>query len=169
MECLIPFSSDIKFNLFIRDMNKDSDGTNIEDNLCVFMKGAPERILSRCTKMLVGGEEVDFNQELKDEVNKANSDFGKLGERVLAFARYRLPSDKYKKGEYKFDVKTWKNWGLDAKQHTDAYENVEGSFPMNDLTLIGVVSLNDPPRPQVDLSVLKCRAAGIKVIMVTGD
>ena len=40
---------------------------------------------------------------------------------------------------------------------------------MNDLTLIGVVSLNDPPRPQVDLSVLKCRAAGIKVIMVTGD
>jgi len=169
VECLIPFSSDIKFNLFIRDMNKESDGTNIDDNLCVFMKGAPERILSRCTKMLVGGEEVDFNQELKDEVNKANSDFGKLGERVLAFARYRLPADKYKKGEYKFDVKTWKNWGLDAKQHTDAYENVEGSFPMNDLCLIGVVSLNDPPRPQVDLSVLKCRAAGIKVIMVTGD
>lgn len=40
---------------------------------------------------------------------------------------------------------------------------------MHDLCLIGVVSLNDPPRPQVDLSVNKCRAAGIKVIMVTGD
>ena len=55
VECLIPFSSDIKFNLFIRDMGKD-DG-----NLTVFMKGAPERILSRCTKMLVNGEEVDFS------------------------------------------------------------------------------------------------------------
>jgi P-type E1-E2 ATPase len=40
---------------------------------------------------------------------------------------------------------------------------------MHDLTLMGVVSLNDPPRNQVDLSVNKCRAAGIKVIMVTGD
>jgi sodium/potassium-transporting ATPase subunit alpha len=122
VECLIPFSSDIKFNLFIRDMNKDvSDGANIDDNLCVFMKGAPERILSRCTKMLVEGEEVDFTDDLKTEVNNANSDFGKLGERVLAFARYRLPSDKYKKGEYKFDVKTWKNWGLNANLHTDDY------------------------------------------------
>jgi sodium/potassium-transporting ATPase subunit alpha len=104
-----------------------------------------------------------------DEVNKANSDFGKLGERVLAFARYRLPADKYKKGEYKFDVKTWKNWGLNPKIHHEEYDNVDGSFPMHDLCLMGVVSLNDPPRPKVDLSVNKCRAAGIKVIMVTGD
>jgi len=37
------------------------------------------------------------------------------------------------------------------------------------LTLVGVVSLNDPPRPKVDISVEKCQAAGIKVIMVTGD
>ena len=40
---------------------------------------------------------------------------------------------------------------------------------MFNLTLIGVVSLNDPPRHKVDLSVLKCQRAGIKVIMVTGD
>jgi sodium/potassium-transporting ATPase subunit alpha len=40
---------------------------------------------------------------------------------------------------------------------------------MHDLTLVGVVSLNDPPRTNVDLSVSKCRSAGIKVIMVTGD
>lgn len=40
---------------------------------------------------------------------------------------------------------------------------------MFNLTLVGIVSLNDPPRPKVDLSVAKCRLAGIKVIMVTGD
>jgi sodium/potassium-transporting ATPase subunit alpha len=40
---------------------------------------------------------------------------------------------------------------------------------MFELTLIGIVSLNDPPRNKVDLSVLKCQRAGIKVIMVTGD
>lgn len=37
------------------------------------------------------------------------------------------------------------------------------------LTLVGLVSLNDPPRHLVDASVLRCRDAGIKVIMVTGD
>jgi sodium/potassium-transporting ATPase subunit alpha len=37
------------------------------------------------------------------------------------------------------------------------------------LTLVGLISLNDPPRPNVDKSVLICKEAGIKVIMVTGD
>jgi len=161
-ECLIPFSSDIKFNLFIRDLRADDEG------LCVYMKGAPERILGRCSKLLVNGEEIPFTEELRNEVATANSDFGKLGERVLAFARYKLPRDKYNES-YKFDVKTWKQWGLNPKQSAADYESVEGSFPMHDLCLVGVVSLNDPPRPKVDLSVQKCRSAGIKVIMVTGD
>jgi sodium/potassium-transporting ATPase subunit alpha len=101
IECLIPFSSDIKFNLFIRDMAPEiKNPTNIDENLCVYMKGAPERILSRCSKILIKGEEVDFSDELRKEVNAANSSFGKLGERVLAFARYRLPHDKYTKGSY---------------------------------------------------------------------
>jgi len=148
-------------------MTKSEDPSN--NNLCVYMKGAPERILVRCSKILIGGNEVDFTQDLRDEVSKANADFGKLGERVLAFARYRLDSSKYSKDGYPFDVKTWKEWGLNAKQSASDYSSTAGSFPMHDLTLVGVVSLNDPPRPKVDLSVNKCRSAGIKVIMVTGD
>jgi sodium/potassium-transporting ATPase subunit alpha len=167
-DCLIPFSSDIKFNMFIRDMSKTTEG-GADANLTTILKGAPERVLTRCSKILINGQEQEFTQELRDEVNKANSDFGKLGERVLAFARYNLPADKYSKTDYKFDVKTWKNWGLNPKQSAADYESVDGSFPMHDLTLVGIVSLNDPPRPMVDLSVSKCRSAGIKVIMVTGD
>jgi len=143
--------------------------TSIDDNLSVYMKGAPERILSRCSRILVEGVEVEFTEELRKEVNEANSSFGKLGERVLAFARYRLPVDKYPKGNYEFNVSTWKEWGLNAKQSAGDYAGIKGSFPMHDMCLVGVVSLNDPPRPMVDLSVNKCRDAGIKVIMVTGD
>jgi len=66
-------------------------------------------------------------------------------------------------------MKTWKDWGMKVPQNQSDYANVEGSYPLHGLTLIGVVSLNDPPRLNVDLSVDKCRSAGIKVIMVTGD
>jgi magnesium-transporting ATPase (P-type) len=113
-ECLIPFSSEIKFNLFVRDMGASDESDN--QNLCVYMKGAPERILVRCSKILIGGQEKEFTQELRDEVTKANSDFGKLGERVLAFARCRLDASKYAKDGYAFDTKTWKEWGLNPKQ-----------------------------------------------------
>lgn len=58
-----------------------------EDNLMVVMKGAPERILKRCSKILVQGEEREFDAEMRAEVNAANDSFGRLGERVLAFAR----------------------------------------------------------------------------------
>lgn len=50
VDCAIPFSSEIKFNLFVRDMRADPNG-----HLSVIMKGAPERILNRCSHILVNG------------------------------------------------------------------------------------------------------------------
>lgn len=94
-----------------------------------------------------------------------------MGERVLAFAKRELETDIYNKSDklgdsgYPFDVIGWKAWS-DVKEHTYA---VQGWFPMWDFSLIGLCSLNDPPRPKVDVSVQKCKNAGIKVIMVTGD
>jgi magnesium-transporting ATPase (P-type) len=77
--------------MYIRDMNRNNrNPSNKKENLTVFMKGAPERILSRCSKILVQGEERDFDDHMKKEVNQANDTFGGLGERVLAFARYEL-------------------------------------------------------------------------------
>lgn len=87
-----------------------------------------------------------------------------MGERVLAVARYSLEPELFPQG-YEFDVKGWKNW----KDVRERDPNINGWFPMFGLTLIGLISLNDPPRPKVDHSVLTCKEAGIKVIMVTGD
>ena len=43
------------------------------------------------------------------------------------------------------------------------------NFPLNDLRFIGLLSLMNPPRPSVPDAVIKCRRAGIKVVMITGD
>jgi len=84
--------------MFIRDMNTSvKSHTEKKDGLVVFMKGAPERILSRCSKILVKGEERDFDDDARKEVNAANDSLGKLGERVLAFARYDLEPEIYTK------------------------------------------------------------------------
>lgn len=99
VECLIPFNSEIKFNLFIRDMGARNKGTfsDSEKNLCVIMKGAPERIISRCSKVLIRGEERPFDEAARAEVDKANDTLGKMGERVLAFARLHLDPEMYDK------------------------------------------------------------------------
>jgi magnesium-transporting ATPase (P-type) len=84
IDCAIPFSSEIKFNLFIRDISAD----NQDSELIVIMKGAPERILSRCSKILINGNDEPFDKDQQRRVNEANVSLGKMGERVLAVARY---------------------------------------------------------------------------------
>lgn len=91
--------------MFIRDMRKRPAQNGSE--LMLIMKGAPERILSRCTKILINGEEVDYNETYKNDVEFANGSLGKMGERVLAIARYNLEPEYYDRN-YQFDVKNWK-------------------------------------------------------------
>lgn len=167
MECTIPFSSDIKFNLFIRDLKKeDKNPARKEDNLVVVLKGAPDRVIKRCTKILINGEERDFDKYWYQKVMDANNSFADAGERVLAFARIDLDPKIYSKSPaYEFDMSGWTKW-MDVKERDESYP---GWFPMHKLTLVAVVSLNDPPRETVPYSVTVCRNAGVKVIMVTGD
>lgn len=64
IECAIPFTPEIKFNIFIRDMNKSElHPANKEDSLTVFMKGVPERLINKCNKILVNGVEQDLDEE----------------------------------------------------------------------------------------------------------
>lgn len=141
--------------------------------MTVYLKGAPERVVNRCSTMLIGCEngveqETPLDETILYQIDQANKKFGGSGERVLAFARKRLNPEVFPKSPiYKFDCKKWADWQSQKEQPENPSHS--GWFPMWNLQLVGLVSLNDPPRPQVDISVLKCKKAGIKVIMVTGD
>lgn len=61
------------------------------------MKGAPERILDRCGTILINGKEEVMDEAMRENFNSAYLELGGMGERVLGFCDYRLPSDTYKK------------------------------------------------------------------------
>ena len=76
-ECYIPFNSEHKFNLFIRDMNpNDRAPTSAEDNLMVVLKGAPERVLRRCSNIYIDGEDMPLTEEERADIELANNSFG---------------------------------------------------------------------------------------------
>jgi len=141
--CEVPFNSTNKFQVSIHETN-DSD-----QRYLLAMKGAPERILDRCSTIMVNGEELELDQKWKDKFETAYMELGGLGERVLGFCDLRLDINKYPDG-FPFDAD-------------------DINFPIEGLKFVGLMSMIDPPRAAVPDAVSKCRAAGVKVIMVTGD
>merc|ERR1712033_37883 len=142
--CEIPFNSANKYQVSIHETEDTNDNRYL-----LVMKGAPERILERCSTIVVDGREMPLSEEWKNSFETAYMELGGLGERVLGFCDYMLPADKYPNG-YPFDPE-------------------EENFPLSGLRFVGLMSMIDPPRAAVPDAVLKCRSAGIKVIMVTGD
>ncbi|NOT31548.1 MAG: cation-transporting P-type ATPase, partial [Planctomycetes bacterium] len=104
------------------------------------MKGAPERVLQHCTREArAGGGEVELERE---RALGAAGEMAAAGLRVLAFAvRQDMPEE--------------------PEALLEASET--------DLTLLGFVGLLDPPRPEARAAVAECTAAGIRVVMITGD
>merc|ERR1712241_1611556 len=142
--CEVPFNSTNKYQVSIHE-DKDRNG-----NYLLVMKGAPERILDRCSTIVVDGQEIELTQEWKDNFNNAYMELGSLGERVLGFCDFELDPKQYPHG-YPFNP------------------DEDNSFPVTGLRFVGLMSMIDPPRAAVPDAVSKCRSAGIKVIMVTGD
>jgi len=139
----IPFNSANKYQVSIHEQNGKTPYRLV-------MKGAPERILERCDTIWVNGKEEPLNDHWKAQFEDAYMHMGGLGERVLGFCDFVLPEDKFDKN-YKFDIEEKDN------------------FPLTGLRFVGLMSMIDPPRAAVPDAVAKCRSAGIKVIMVTGD
>jgi len=142
--CEIPFNSTNKFQVSIHETEDKNDNRHL-----LVMKGAPERIVDRCSTIIVEGRELPMTEEWKNAFETAYMELGGLGERVLGFCDFMLPADKYPTG-YPFDAD-------------------DVNFPLEGLRFVGLMSMIDPPRAAVPDAVTKCRSAGIKVIMVTGD
>ena len=106
----IKFSSDIKFNLMIRDMNPAKQNpSKAEDNLTVFLKGAPDRVHVRCNTILEKGKTIELTENHRTAIENANTLFGNMGERVLGFSRLALDPQLYKKTEG-YGTKDWRSW-----------------------------------------------------------
>ena len=104
-----------------------------------FVKGAPEEVLSHAAWIDVDGGRVALSAEERETFGKAATDMADRGLRVLALAYRVLPAD------YRL---------ADVEQ---------------DLVVTALVGFEDPPRPEVPDAVRRCREAGIKIVMATGD
>ena len=113
------------------------------DGLWLHTKGAPESVLARCDRVLdADGAEAALDEHARRTVEDQVARFSQRGIRVIAAARRRLPG-----GE------------LPSER-----EQLETG-----LTLVGLVAMEDPPRPEVADAVAACHRAGIRILVITGD
>ena len=138
----------------IREFPFDSDRKRMstihsspEGKLFVFVKGAPDQVISRCKYYLEGKEQKIFHDSIKEEILKKNRDFADSALRVLAVA-YRH---------------------LSEREEKDLKQNLKNEDIENDLIFLGLMAMIDPPRKEAVHSVNTCRKAGIRPIMITGD
>lgn len=107
-----------------------------------YVKGAPKEILQLCNAYRVKGQIIPINSSISDQAVAANDDFARNGLRVLAVAERAVTSEL---------------GGITP-------ETIE-----QNLTFLGLEAMMDPPRTEVAEAVAKCKKAGIRIVMITGD
>ena len=107
-----------------------------------FTKGAPDEVLRRCTRAWVDGQAVPMTEIMRSEIQRENKAMADVALRVLAAAQ-RVYED---------------------RPATNAPGDLE-----QELTWIGMSGMIDPIRPEVKDAIGRCREAGIRPIMITGD
>ncbi|OWR46425.1 sarco/endoplasmic reticulum calcium ATPase [Danaus plexippus plexippus] len=116
----------------------------------LFVKGAPEGVLERCTHARVGTAKVPLSSTLKNRILELTRSYG-TGRDTLRCLALATADNPMKPDE------------MDLGDSTKFY-----TYEVN-LTFVGVVGMLDPPRKEVFDSIVRCRAAGIRVIVITGD
>ena len=152
----IPFNSANKWQMSIHSIRRN-DGREV-----LLLKGGPDVLLTKCSFYLNDrGEEVPIDEAFTALYNETYEAFGGNGERVLGFAMKRMPRTVAEEEAADPDFKNKLKEGLVGKK--------EGVVPVKDLCFVGLITLRDPPRPEVPQAVRDCHSAGVKVVMVTGD
>ena len=136
---LLPRVHELPFDSYRKRM---STLHRTEDGLVLFVKGAPRELLDLCTEIEVNGSVVELDHAHRARMSAINDDMSRRGLRVLAVAR-----------------REWREKPPDL----DAEALERG------LTLLGLIGMMDPPRPEVEAAVRTCERAGIRTIMITGD
>ena len=122
------------------------------EKLLVFMKGAPEIVLSRCTNILKNGKvSRRLSKKERSAILKTNEDMANEALRVLGVA-FKEQTD------VKLDV-----FG-DKSTEKNINENLERK-----LVFLGLAGMIDPPRDEAKEANQLCQQAGIKTVMITGD
>jgi Ca2+-transporting ATPase len=111
----------------------------IDGERVAYVKGAADLLLGQCTRMQAGDGVADLEPADREAVLSKNEDYARSAMRVLGFA--------YKE--------------LAPGENRDTYEE--------DLVFVGLQAMIDPPRAEAREAIARCAAAGIRVIMVTGD
>ena len=112
------------------------------DKYIVYTKGGVDELLKRCTSYITNGKIENNLDEYKSYIAEKNEEMAKEALRVLAMG--------YKE--------------LDNMPTKEDMQNIE-----SDLVFIGMVGMIDPPRVEAAKAVEKCKMAGIKTVMITGD
>eukprot|EP00939_MAST-03C_sp_MAST-3C-sp1_P003009 g3009.t1 len=175
----VPFNSTNKYQISVRHnpVTKSDGTTKPSDTVLIEMKGAPERVIGRCDKIWIDGKLVPFDAKRLAEVAALQKSCSQDGLRVLGFAEREMTGAEYKKfcGPAGTD-------GSAPSPKTFAWNVDKPNFPIGEpagknvhedatekLHFCGLFAMIDPERPQVPGAVAKCKTAGIRVIMVTGD
>lgn len=122
-----------------------------EAELVVYVKGAPDAVLSRASHVRLAGENVELDDTRRQELERVVEAMAAEGLRVLAIAERQLPEGK----EALF---------ASGQGRPLAADGIE-----RDLTVLGLVAMTDPPREGVTEALARCRGAGIRILMLTGD
>ncbi|KAJ1548752.1 hypothetical protein HK405_015719 [Cladochytrium tenue] len=145
----IPFNSKNKWMATVVKPTLSSDA-----HPRLLIKGAPDFLLSRCSFALnAAGSSVPLDDSLTKSVASTQERWAAMGKRVIAVCTR--------------DVAAYKNFSWSASDAGQLDHIVQSEI--KGLTLVALIGIRDPPRPEVPDTIRAIRKAGVRVFMVTGD